>query len=64
METGRLGDGGIGLMQAGIFLSHQHKCVMSIPLKYCDPDPISLSSCAIPGTHFDILGPVDALCLR
>lgn len=46
-------------MEAGIFLTRQHKCVMSIPLKYRDLDPISLSSCAIPGTHFDILGPVD-----
>lgn len=44
METGRLGYGGIGLMEAGIFLSHQQKCVMSTPLKYCDLDPISLSS--------------------
>lgn len=64
METGRLGDGGIGLMEAGIFLSRQHKRVMSIPLNYCDLDPISLSSCAIPGTHFNILGPVNALCLQ
>lgn len=38
-------------MEAGIFLQHQHKCVMSIPLKYCDLDPISLSNRAVPGTH-------------
>lgn len=52
METCRLGDGGIGLMEAGIFLSCQHKCVMLVPLKYCDPDPISLSSCAISRNTF------------
>lgn len=59
METGRLRR--TGLMEARIFLQHQHKCVMSIPLHYCDLNPISLSSHNTPGTQFDILGPVFVL---
>lgn len=61
MEPLRLGDRVIALMEAGIFLSHQHKCVMSIPLKYCDLCLISLSGRAIPGTHLGILGSVNVL---
>lgn len=55
---------GLDLWKRGIFLTRQHKRVMSVPLKYCDRNPISLSNSAIPGTHLVIFGPMDALCLQ